>query len=103
MAQLSTLGIMRTITSFILVILVAGCVSSQPAAHLTKKEVTQTAVDLVQQAGFALDNYQPKTVFLSDVGRWRVSFDQKKPGPGTFLVVFVDDKTGVGKLMPSKL
>jgi len=93
---------MRTITSFLFVLLLVGC-ASLPIAHLTKKEVTQTATAVVQKSGYRLDDYQaPKVIFHPEDMRWSIYFEQKPPGdPGGYVCIFVDDKTGVGKLVPS--
>ncbi len=94
---------MRSITSFILVLLLIGCVTRQPSARLTKMEVTQIAEGMAKSAGYNLDSYQtPKVVFHPEVMRWTVLFDFTPP-VGSWICVYVDDKTGLGKLTPSKL
>ena len=93
---------MRVITSFVLVLLLTGC-AGVPLAHLNQKEATQTAVAVAQKAGYRLDEYQsPTVVFDSKERGWRFYFDHKPPGfPGGYIRVFIDDKTGDGKLLPS--
>lgn len=93
---------LRSITSFILVLLLIGCVNHQPSARLSKEKATQIAEGMVKSAGYKLDSYQtPKVVFHPDVMRWTVLFDFKPP-IGSWICVYVADKTGLGKLVPSK-
>jgi hypothetical protein len=93
---------MRFVTPFVLALLLSGCVTG-PSARLTQKDVIQTAEAVAQKAGNKLDEYQPPKVhFDSNEMRWSVYFDHKPPGfPGGYICVFVDDKSGDGRLIPS--
>ena len=92
---------MRILASFIVVLLLFGC-ASRPAAHLTKRQVTDTAVALAQGAGHDLGNYEaPKVHFNPGSQSWTVFFDFKPP-VGSWICVYIDDKTGVGKIVPDK-
>lgn len=86
----------------VLVLLLSGCAGAS-SVHLTQNDVTKTAVVLAQKAGYRLDEYQSPNVHFDSQGmRWSVYFEHKPPGlPGGYICVFVDDKTGDGKLIPS--
>jgi len=79
-----------------------ACVS-RSAARLTKSQVIQSAEDLIKQRGGSVGaDLSAKAVFLSDVGRWRVSF-HSRPASGPIAweawdVVFVDDQTGAATM-----
>ena len=98
MAQLSTLGVMRVIISFILALLVASC-ASQPSPRLTQKKATAIAMDLAQRAGYKLDGYEPRVFFRPEVMTWNIYFVNLKPHDGPVereAIIHVDDKTGIG-------
>jgi len=91
------------VVSFLLLSLV-GCTTAQtPITRLTKPEVEQIAVAVAQKAGEHLEDYQaPRVSFDSRQQKWFVMFDQKPPGvPGGYVFISVDDKSGVGTLIPS--
>lgn len=89
----------------IVVLVLAGCASRHvPAssARLTEHEALQIAVVVAQKAGNHLDEYKtPHTAFDANKKQWRVFWDRKLGNPGGYIFVSVDDKSGVGTLIPS--
>lgn len=86
------------------VLLLVGCASHRVAsARLTEHEVIQIATQVAQKAGEQFDGYQAPSATFNPQGRhWSVFWEHKPPGfPGGYIFVSVDDKSGVGTLVPS--
>jgi hypothetical protein len=88
----------------VVALLLTGCASHRASsARLTEHEAVQIAMVVAQKAGERLDAHQaPHATFDSTAKQWSVFWNHKLPGsPGGYISVLVDDKTGVGKLLPS--
>jgi hypothetical protein len=88
----------------VLALLLVGCATSEvSSARLTKREAVKIAVAVAKDAGTHLDAFQsPRVTYDSTQMQWFVLFDQKPPAVvGGDVFISVDDKSGVGTLIPS--
>ena len=95
---------MRIFAPVLILVFLAGCVhTASESPRLASKKVLEIAAVEARMAGNNLSEYQtPSVTFDSKEKQWSVYWDRKPPGfPGGYICIYVDDKTGDAKLIPS--
>jgi hypothetical protein len=89
----------------VVVLLLAGCASERVSlARLTKHEAVQIAVSFAQKSDRHVDDYRaPRADYDPKTRDWWIWFDEKTPQhAGGYMVISVDDVSGVCRFIPSR-